>query len=71
MIGWLGHKLCSWGSFSMICHWSRTDWEKLFPSTEYGVMIGRTVVESVVGPDALVDLWRRASRVWKRALEML
>ena len=39
--------LCSWGSFSMICHWSCTDWEKLFPSTEYGVMIGRTVVGPV------------------------
>ena len=49
-MGWLGHVLFSWGSFSMICHWSCTDWEKLLPSTEYGVMIGRTVV----GPDALV-----------------
>ena len=57
----------SWGLFSMICHSSRTDRKKLFPSTEHGVMIGRTVVGPVVGLDALVDLWRRASRVWKRA----
>ena len=27
----------------MICHWPRTDSEKLVPSTEYGVIIGRTV----------------------------
>ena len=47
--------LRSWGSFSMMCHWSPTDWEKLLPSTEYGVMIGR----SVVGPDALVGSRRR------------
>ena len=42
----------------MICRWSCTDWEKLLPSTEYGVMIGKTVV----GPDALVGLWKRVSR---------
>ena len=71
VMGWLGQMLCSWGSFSMICHWSGTDWEKLFSSTEYGVMIGRTVVGLVVGTDALVGSWRRASRVWRRALEML
>ena len=33
----------------MICHWPRTDSEKRLPSTEYGVIIGRTVV----GPDIL------------------
>ena len=33
----------------MICHWFRTDSEKLFPSSEYGVITGRTVV----GPDIL------------------
>ena len=59
--------LRSWGSFSMMCHWSRTDWKKLLPSTEYGVIIGRTVL----GPDALVGSRRRVSRVWRRALEML
>ena len=51
----------------MVSHWSRTDWEKLLPSIEYGVIIGRTVV----GPDALVGSWRRVSRGWMRALEML
>ena len=59
--------LCSSGSFSMICHLSRTDWEKLLPSTKYGVMIGRTVV----GPDTLVGSWRRMSQGWRNALEML
>ena len=33
----------------MICHWPRIDSEKLLPSTEYGVIIGRTVM----GPDIL------------------
>ena len=28
-MGWLSQMLCNWGSFSMICHWSHTDWEKL------------------------------------------
>ena len=51
----------------MRCHWSRTDWEKFLPSTEYGVMIERTVV----GPDALVGSWRRVSQGWRRSLEML
>ena len=51
----------------MICYWSRTDWEKLLPSTEYRVMIGRTVM----GPDALVGSQRRVSLAWRRALEML
>ena len=50
----------------MICHLSGTDWEKLLPSTEYRVMIGRTAV----GPDALVGSRRRVSREWRRALEM-
>ena len=35
--------------FNEMPYWSRTDWEKLSPSTEYGVLIGRTVV----GPDIL------------------
>ena len=39
----------------MMCYWSRTDWEKLSPSTEYGVMIGTTVMV----PDALVGSQRR------------
>ena len=56
-MGGLGHILCSWGSFSMICHLSRTDWEKLLPSTEYGIMIVRTAV----GSDALVGSRRRVS----------
>ena len=50
----------------MRCHWSRIDWEKLLPSTEYGVMIGRTVV----GPAALVGSQRRVSWGWRMALEM-
>ena len=51
----------------MICHWSRTDWEKVLPSIEYGVVIGRTVL----GLEALVCLWRRVSREWRRTWEML
>ena len=51
----------------MICHWSRTDWVKVLPSIEYGVVIGRTVL----GPEALVGSWRRVSREWRRAWEML
>ena len=51
----------------MICHWSHTHWEKLLPSIEYGVIIGRIVV----GPDALVGSWRRLSQELRRALEIL
>ena len=51
----------------MICHWSRADWVKVLPSIEYGVVIGRTVL----GPEALVGSWRRVSREWRRAWEML
>ena len=51
----------------MIYHLSRTDWEKLQPSTKYGVIIRRTVV----GPDVLVGSWKKVSRGWRRALEML
>ena len=42
----------------MICHWSRTNWEKLLPSIAYGVIIGRAVLE----PDALVGLWKKVSQ---------
>ena len=55
----------------MICHLSRTNWEKLFSSTEYGVIMRKTVFGPAVGPHALVDSWRRESRVWRRALEIL
>ena len=51
----------------MVWHWSCYDWEKLFPSTEYGVITGRTVV----GSDVLVGSWRRVSRGCRRAMEML
>ena len=51
----------------MTCHWSRTDWEKVLPSIEYGVVIGRTVL----GLEALVGSWRRVSREWRRAWEIL
>ena len=51
----------------MICQRFRTDWEKCLPSGEYGVMIGRTLL----GLAVLGGLWRRVSREWRRALEML
>ena len=51
----------------MICYWTGTDWGKLVSSTEYGVMIGKTVI----GPYALVGSQRRVSRGWRRALKML
>ena len=51
----------------MICHLPHTDWEKLQPSTKHGVIIRRTVV----GPDVLVGSWKKVSRGWRRALEML
>ena len=51
----------------MVWHWSCYDWEKLFPSTEYEVITGRTVV----GSDVLVGSWRRVSRGCRRAMEML
>ena len=38
----LGQILCSCGSFSMICQWSRTDLENCLPSDEYGVTTGTT-----------------------------
>ena len=41
----LGQMLCSYGSFSMICEWSRTDLVSCLPSDEYGVMTGRTDLE--------------------------
>ena len=59
--------LCSCGSFSIMCQWSRTDLENCLPSDEYGVTTGRTVLEL----DALGVLQRRVSREWKRGLEML
>ena len=30
----------------MICHWPRTDLEKILPCIEHGVIIGRTVMKS-------------------------
>ena len=58
---------CSCGSFSMMCQHSSTDLEKCLPSSEYGVTIGRTVLEL----DAVGVLWRRVSQEGKRDLEML
>ena len=58
---------CSCGSFSMMCQHSSTDLEKCLPSSEYGVTIGRTVLEL----DAMGVLWRRVSQEGKRDLEML
>ena len=66
-MGWLDQTFCSSESFSMICQRFRTDWEKCLPSGEYGVMIGRTLL----GLAVLGGLWRRVSREWRRALEML
>ena len=57
-MGELDQMLRSWGSLSMICHWSRTDWEQILPFIQYGVITERTFV----GPDAMVVLWRRVSR---------
>ena len=51
----------------MICHWSCTDLENCLPSDEYGVTTGRTDMEL----DAFGVLWRRVSREWRRALEIL
>ena len=34
-------------------YWSLTDWKKLSPSTEYGVIIGRTVVWDLIFWSAL------------------
>ena len=59
--------LCSFGSFSMICQRSCTDLEKSLPSVEYGITIGRLVLEL----DALGVLWRIVSWEWRRALEIL
>ena len=44
MVGW-GQMLCSCGSFSMMCQWSRTDLENCLPSDEYGLTTRRTVME--------------------------
>ena len=41
----LGQMLCSCGSFSMICQWSRIDLENCLPFDEYGVTTGRTDLE--------------------------
>ena len=53
----LGQILCSCGSFSMICQWSRTDLENCLPSDECGVTTGRTDLEL----DAFGVLLRRVS----------
>ena len=64
---WLGQVLCSSGLFSMIYHRSCTNLEKCLPFGEYGVTIGRIVLEL----DARRVLSRRMAREWRRALKML
>ena len=54
-------------NMEMLIQWFCSDWEKCLPSGENGVTIGRTVL----GLAALGYLWRRVSREWSRALEML
>ena len=44
-MGGLGQILCSCGSFSMTCQWSRTDLQNGLPSNEYGATTGRTDLE--------------------------
>ena len=44
-MGGLSQMLCSCGSFSIICQWSRTDLENCLTFHEYGVMTGRTDLE--------------------------
>ena len=44
-MGGLSQMLCSCGSFSMICQWSRTDLENCLTFDEYGVTTGRKVLE--------------------------
>ena len=51
----------------MIFQWSRTDLENCLPSDEYGVTTGM----ADLGLDAFGFLWRRVSREWRRALDML
>ena len=41
----LGQMLCSCGSFSVMCQWSRTDLENCLLSNEYRVTTGRAVLE--------------------------
>ena len=55
VMGVLGQMLCSCGSFSMICQWSRTNLVNCLPSEEYEVTTGRTDLEL----DAFGVLWRR------------
>ena len=67
VMGRFGQMLCSCGSFSMICQLSRTDLENCLPFNEYGVTTGM----ADLGLDAFGVLWRRVSREWRRALDML
>ena len=63
VIGGLDQMLCSWGSFSIICHRSCTDLEKILPSKEDGWQLGGLLWD-------LMPWWYHGEGRYGGALEM-